>query len=284
MSKALYYSEQPLKILKLSEDSIGDYFEAFPCNWDNFKRAADRCNFKRMVVSESLLAAHNLSVLGNGDQVVVLGHGFGSDQSMWKYVVPSLLSNNFRVVLYDLMGASTTDANNFSFKRYTSLQSFADDLLAILDELEIESCVYLNDTNYHGGFEQHDLDQMYANMKSNFRTWVSGFAPAALGAHIDNRAVQDFSRTLSSMRPDIAFSISQIIFQSDLRSILPQVTVPCHILQSMKDLAVPVEVAEYLNSNLGGWTSIRILQTEGHIPQLSSPELVIPVLLRCIED
>lgn len=279
--------------------------------------AADRCNFKRMVVSESLLAAHNLSVLGNGDQVVVLGHGFGSDQSMWKYVVPSLLSNNFRVVLYDLMGASTTDANNFSFKRYTSLQSFADDLLAILDELEIESCVYvghsisgmigclaslekpdifqklillgaspryLNDTNYHGGFEQHDLDQMYANMKSNFRTWVSGFAPAALGAHIDNRAVQDFSRTLSSMRPDIAFSISQIIFQSDLRSILPQVTVPCHILQSMKDLAVPVEVAEYLNSNLGGWTSIRILQTEGHIPQLSSPELVIPVLLRCIED
>lgn len=63
-----------------------------------------------------------------------------------------------------------------------------------------------------------------------------------------------------------------------------QVKVPCHIVQSEKDMAVPVEVAEYLSCNLGGWTSIEILETEGHIPQLTSPELVIPVLLRCIED
>ncbi|XP_024390568.1 karrikin insensitive 2 receptor CA [Physcomitrium patens] len=269
-----------------------------------------------MVISKAFLSSHNVRDLGNGDQVVVLGHGFGSDQSMWRYIVPSLLSNNLKIVLFDIMGAGTTDPEHFSSKSYSSLQAHADDLLAVLRELDIVSCVYvghsmsgmigclasiqrpeifrklillatspryLNDRNYYGGFEQHDLDQLFANIKFDFKSWVSVFAPGAVGGDIDDKAVQEFFRTLLSMRPDIVLSTSKTIFQSDLRSILPEVTVPCHIIQSRKDLAVPVEVAEYLSRNLGGWTSMEILQTEGHIPQLSSPELVIPVLLRCID-
>jgi len=94
--------------------------------------------------SNSVLDAHNVRVLGDGGQVVVLGHGFGSDQSMWKYIVPSLLKNGMKVVLYDLMGAgSTTDVVEFNFNRYSSYHAFADDLLAVLAELEVESCVYV---------------------------------------------------------------------------------------------------------------------------------------------
>lgn len=94
-------------------------------------------------MSNSLLDAHNVRVLGTGDQVVVLGHGFGSDQSMWKYIVPALLHNNLRVIVYDLMGAGTTDTADYRFDRYSSLHAFADDLLAILDELDVDSCVYI---------------------------------------------------------------------------------------------------------------------------------------------
>lgn len=61
-----------------------------------------------------------------------------------------------------------------------------------------------------------------------------------------------------------------------------QVTVPCHILQSNKDLAVPVVVSDYLHHELGGPTIVEVLQTEGHLPQLSSPDVVIPVLKRHI--
>lgn len=61
-----------------------------------------------------------------------------------------------------------------------------------------------------------------------------------------------------------------------------QVTVPCHILQSNKDLAVPVIVADYLHHALGGPTIVEVLQTEGHLPQLSSPDVVTPVLKRHI--
>lgn len=59
-----------------------------------------------------------------------------------------------------------------------------------------------------------------------------------------------------------------------------QVTVPCHILQSSRDLAVPVIVADYLHQRLGGATIVEVMQAEGHLPQLSSPEIVVPVLRR----
>nr|6AZD_A Chain A, PpKAI2-like H [Physcomitrium patens] len=265
-----------------------------------------------------LLSTHNVTVLGNrSDPVVVLGHGLGTDQSVWKYTVPSLVNQNFQVVLYDTMGAGSTETSDFNFKRYSSLQGHVDDLLAILDELEIENCVYvghsmsgmigvlaslerpdlfrklillsaspryLNDSSYYGGFEQEDLDQLFSSMRSNFSAWVSGFATAAVGTDIHDEAVQEFSSTFISMRPDVALRTSQFVFQSDFRSILSEVTVPCHIVQSRKDIAVPIEVAEYLRCNLGGWTSVDILQTDGHLPQLSCPELVVPVLLHCIDS
>lgn len=141
---------------------------------------------------------------------------------------------------------------------------------------------YLNDSEYYGGFEREDLDQLFEAVKSNYKSWCSGFAPLVVGGDMDSVAIQEFSRTLFNMRPDIALSVIQIIFLSDLRHLLPHVTVPCHIIQSMKDLAVPVVVSEYLSQNLGSKSIVEVMSTEGHLPQLSSPDVVIPVLLRHI--
>ncbi|CAM6013524.1 unnamed protein product [Sphagnum balticum] len=163
---------------------------------------------------------------------------------------------------------------HFSFQRYSTLHGYADDLLSILDELEAQSCIYvghsvagmvgclasierplffskiimlsaspryLNDANYFGGFEQEELNQPFLAMQSNFKAWVSWFAPLVVGADIQSPAVQEFGQTLFNIRPDIAFSVAKTIFQSDLRCTLARVTVPCHILQchilqSSKDL------------------------------------------------
>ncbi|KAF3438821.1 hypothetical protein FNV43_RR17096 [Rhamnella rubrinervis] len=258
--------------------------------------------------------AHNLKILGKGQQIIVLGHGFGTDQSVWKHLIPHLL-DDYKVIVYDNMGAGTTNPDYYDFQRYATLEGFAYDLLAILEELQVVSCMfvghsvsamvgaiasitrpdlfskivmisasprYLNDVDYYGGFEQEDLDQLFEAMGSNYKAWCSGFAPLAVGGDMDSVAVQEFSRTLFNMRPDIALSVGQTIFQSDMRSILKMVTVPCHILQSMKDLAVPVVVAEYLHQNLGGESIIEVMSSDGHLPQLSSPEIVVPVLLRHI--
>lgn len=141
---------------------------------------------------------------------------------------------------------------------------------------------YLNDMEYFGGFEQEDLDQLFNAMAANYKAWCSGFAPMAIGGDMESVAVQEFSRTLFNMRPDIALSVLQTIFRSDMRQILNLVTVPCHIIQSMKDLAVPVVVAEYLHQHIGGASIVEVMSTEGHLPQLSSPDIVVPMLLKHI--
>ncbi|KAJ8478632.1 hypothetical protein OPV22_022359 [Ensete ventricosum] len=261
--------------------------------------------------------AHNLRVIGRADGergTIVLAHGFGTDQSVWKHLVPHLVED-YRVVLFDNMGAGTTNPDYFDFDRYATLEGYALDLLAILEELRLGPCIfvghsvsaaigaiasisrpdlfsklvmlsasprYLNDVDYFGGFEQEELDQLFDAMRSNYKAWVSGFAPLAVGGDMDSVAVQEFSRTLFNIRPDIALCVAQTIFQSDLREILGLVMVPCHILQSSKDLAVPVVVSEYLHRNLGGESIVEVMSSEGHLPQLSSPDIVIPVLLRHI--
>ncbi|KAH7520282.1 probable esterase KAI2 [Ziziphus jujuba] len=258
--------------------------------------------------------AHNLKVVGTGQQILVLGHGFGTDQSVWKHLIPHII-DDYKVILYDNMGAGTTNPDYFDFERYSTLEGYAYDLLAILEELQVDSCIYvghsvsamvgliasitrpdlfskiimiaaspryLNDVDYYGGFEQEDLDQLFEAMGANYKAWCSGFAPLAVGGDMDSMAVQEFSRTLFNMRPDIALTVAQTIFQSDMRQILKMVTVPCHILQSVKDLAVPVVVSEYLHQNLGGESIVEVMSSDGHLPQLSSPDIVIPVLLRHI--
>ncbi|WZZ76910.1 hypothetical protein YC2023_088280 [Brassica napus] len=225
--------------------------------------------------------AHNVKVIGSGNQgTIVLGHGFGTDQSVWKHLVPHLVED-YRLVLYDNMGAGTTNPEYFDFDRYSTLEGFSFDLIAILEDLQIE---YVNDADYQGGFEEEDLNQLFEAMRSNYKAWCLGFAPLAVGGDLDSVAVQEFSRTLFNMRPDIALSLAQTIFHSDMRQILPFVSVPCHIVQSVKDLAVPVAVSEYLHNNLGSESVVEVMSSDGHLPQLSSPDSVIPVLLRHIRN
>jgi hypothetical protein len=64
-------------------------------------------------------AAHNASVFGSGKQKVVLGHGFGTDQSVCKHLVPHLV-DEYRVILYNNMGAGTTNPDYFDFERYST--------------------------------------------------------------------------------------------------------------------------------------------------------------------
>ena len=136
--------------------------------------------------------------------------------------------------------------------------------------------------DYYGGFEQEDLNQLFDAIGSNYKVWCSGFAPLAVGGELESVAVQEFSRTLFNMRPDIALSVAQTIFQSDMRQILGLITVPCHILQSVKDLAVPVVVSEYLHQHIAADSIVEVMSTYGHLPQLSSPDVVVPLLIKHI--
>ncbi|KAK4488435.1 hypothetical protein RD792_004199 [Penstemon davidsonii] len=260
-------------------------------------------------------SAHNVRVLGSGPKTIVLGHGFGTDQSVWKHLSPHLIAD-YKVIVYDNMGSGPTNPDYFDFDRYATLEGYAYDLLAILEEFQVEKCIYvghslssmtgaiasifrpdlfhklimisasprfMNTDDYYGGFEKKEIDQLCSAMETNYKSWISGFAPLVVGGDMDSVAVQEFSRTLFNMRPDIALSVFRTIFTFDSRHYLERVIVPCHIIQSSKDMAVPMAVAEYLHQNLGGKSIVEMMPTEGHLPQLSSPEITIPVLLRHIK-
>ncbi|KAL6535246.1 Strigolactone receptor KAI2d11 [Orobanche minor] len=259
-------------------------------------------------------AAHNVRVLGSGQTTIVLGHGFGIDQSVWRHLVPRLV-DQYKVVLYDNMGAGTTNPDRYNFDRYATLNDYANDLLAILEEFNIVKCIYVghsfsamvgamasilrpdlfhklimisatpkvsNTEDYYGGLNQEELDQLLHGMETNFNSMVQGMAPLVIGADMDSEVVQEFSRTLFNMRPDIALSVFHMISTYDMRPFLGSVVVPCHIIHSCKDHMVSVTAAEYIHQNLGGKSVLEVMSTEGHLPHLSAPEITIPILLRHI--
>jgi len=247
-------------------------------------------------------------ITGSGDRTVILSHGFGTDQSAWDSLRPEL-DRHFRVVSYDLAGAGPNGEASYDPKRHASLFGYADDLIAILDELKIGSCIYighsvsgmigaaaaaarpepfrkiimigaspryLNAPGYEGGFAQEDLDALHAGMAANFQAWGAGFAPAVVGVP-DHKVIDEFCRTLFLMRPDIALSTSRTIFQSDMREIATRLERPTHIVQTSRDLAVPMFVAKWLNSHIDGST-LDAIEAEGHLPHMTAPAEVLRVI------
>lgn len=264
-------------------------------------------------MGQSLLDALNVQVVGSGERVLVLAHGFGTDQSAWNRILPFFL-RDYRVVLYDLVCAGSVNPDFFDFRRYTTLDPYVDDLLHILDALGVDRCAYvghsvsamigilasirrpelfskliligasprfLNDEDYHGGFEIGEIERVFSAMEANYEAWVNGFAPLAVGADVP-AAVREFSRTLFNMRPDITLFVSRTVFSSDMRGVLGLVKVPCHIFQTARDHSVPASVATYLKNHLGGRNTVHWLNIEGHLPHLSAPNLLAQELRRAL--
>jgi sigma-B regulation protein RsbQ len=258
-------------------------------------------------MGQAIRKRNNVQVLGSGRETLVFAHGFGSEQSAWRHQVEEF-QQRYRIILFDHVGCGGSDFNAYSPHRYRDLHGYAEDLLELCDELKLTDCIlvghslsgmagllaavveprrfrqlvfvkasprYLNDSDagYRGGFEQSELDALYAAMSSNYSAWASGFAPRAMGNPERPELGQEFVRTLSAMRPDIALSIARILFQSDHRMDLSRLKVPTLILQSGEDLAVPDAVGDYMARRIP-LAKMSTIEARGHLPHLSAPEAV----------
>jgi len=138
---------------------------------------------------------------------------------------------------------------------------------------------YLNDTydGYTGGFDQPTLDNLYAAMSNSYQAWASGFA-AMVAANPDQpELARNFSATLQSLRPDIALMVARVIFQSDYRRELGQLDKPVLIVQSQEDIAVPMEVADYLHKHIKN-SKLAVVNATGHLPHVSAPQEITDVI------
>lgn len=261
----------------------------------------------------SIMQRNNVNVLGSGDRTIVFAHGFGSDQTAWRQQVETF-APNFRIVLFDHVGAGKSDFSAYSPRRYSSLYSYAEDLLDLCAELKLTKSIlvghsvsgmvsllaalvepdcfselifldasprYLNDVGYYGGFEQDELDAFYEAMSANYYAWASGFAPIAMAAEDRPELAAEFARTLAATRPDIAQAVAKVIYQSDHRADLSRLKVPTVILQASDDIAVPPQVGEYMADKIPQSKLVRI-DARGHLPHISAPEIVTSAIAQCL--
>src|SRR5450432_3347214 len=90
----------------------------------------------------SIFETHNIHVVGNGPKTMLLAHGHGCDQVMWRYLTPAF-RDEFRVVLFDHVGAGKSDLTRYSRQKYGVLDGYADDVLDIIDAVQGAPVVYV---------------------------------------------------------------------------------------------------------------------------------------------
>jgi sigma-B regulation protein RsbQ len=264
-------------------------------------------------MANRILQRNNVHVLGNGSQTIIFAHGFGSDQNAWQHQIAAFASK-YRIVLFDHVGGGQSDLSAYSPHRYSSLYSYAEDLLDVCHELKLQQSIlvghsvsgmvsllaalmepdrfsqlifigasprYLNDEGYRGGFDQHELDALYEAMSSNYHAWALGFAPLAMQNPDQPELTITFSKTLAAVRPDIALAVARMMFQSDHRPDLSKLKVPVAILQSNDDIVVPIEVGHYMKKKIPQ-SQLLQLPTSGHLPHVSSPNEVNKAIAQCL--
>ena len=241
-----------------------------------------------------------------GTKTLMLGHGFGCDQTMWRQITPAF-DAEYRIVLFDHAGSGLSDTSTFSGTRYATLHGYARDVVGIIDEMELEeihfvghsvssmigalaaiarpekfksltmigpSPCYLNDGGYKGGFDRPGLEKMLADLEDNHVVWSATMAPLIVGKHASPMLVAELEACLCRMDPMLAHHFARVIFFSDLRDQLPQVPVPVLVMQCEDDIVVPPFVGEYVQRHLPD-ARLVMTGTPGHCPHMSSPKDVI---------
>lgn len=249
-------------------------------------------------------ARNNVTVIGRGDRpTVLLAHGFGCDQNLWRLVAP-VLAERFRVVLFDHVGSGRSDLSAWSAERYAELDAYAEDVLDICAALDLREVVvvghsvaamiavlavnreperfaglvlltpsprYVDDGDYRGGFSRADIDELLDSLDSNYLGWSAAMAPVIMGApdrpELGGELRESFCRT----DPAIARVFAQATFLSDNRADLPKVAVPALVIQTARDAIAPPEVGQFVHDQIPG-SELVTLDATGHCPQLSAPE------------
>jgi sigma-B regulation protein RsbQ len=255
----------------------------------------------------SVLTRSNVTISGisTSSNVLVFLHGLGSDQTSWHHLTAAFESR-YQVVLLDLVGAGKSDTAAYEYTKYASLNAHADDLLAVLRELNLHDVVFVghsvgamigvlaaikepqrfgrlvllapsprfvNDAGYVGGFEQKDIQELLAAMEANYYGWSESMAPVMTDANRPE-IVLELTNSFFHTNPAIAQHFARVTFFSDHRADLPFLTTPALILQCAHDVIAPMAVGTYLHENLIDSQLIAI-DTPGHSAHLTAPAEVI---------
>jgi sigma-B regulation protein RsbQ len=262
-----------------------------------------------------ILKRNNVSVQGKGNQPIIFAHGYGCDQSMWRYVYPDFL-DDYKVILFDHVGAGNADESYYSQEKYSSLQGYADDIIQICESLELKNTIivghsvssmisvlaantkpnmfskiimigpspcYINKEGYTGGFDQKDITELIEALESNYLGWSSNMAPVIMGNPDRPELGQELTNSFCRTNPEIAKHFAKVTFLSDNREDLKALKIPSLIIQCSEDVIAPIEVGKYVHENAHN-SSFEVINATGHCPNLSAPEETIRAMKFYLEQ
>ena len=263
----------------------------------------------------AVLKRNNVRIIGRGEQPMMFAHGYGCDQSMWRFITPAFESR-YRIVLFDHVGHGGSDAAAFDGARYGTLNGYAEDVLAICRELDLKDVIfvghsvsamigvlaaiaeperfdrlvligpsprYINDGDYVGGFNPEDIEGLLDFLDSNHLGWSSTMAPVIMGNPERPELGAELTNSFCRTSPDIAKHFARVTFLSDNRADLPKVRTKALILQCSQDAIAPETVGRYVHQNLPDSRFVQLAAT-GHCPNLSAPEETIAAMEAFLRD
>jgi sigma-B regulation protein RsbQ len=258
--------------------------------------------------SMNVLERNNVRVIGRGPRTMVLVHGYGCDQNMWRSITPAF-ADTYRMVLFDHVGHGQS-ARAFDPTRYATLQGYADDLLEICEALAVKDAVfvghsvssmigilaaredstrfeslvlvgpspcYVNEGGYVGGFTRADIDGLLDFLDANQLGWSSSMAPIIMGNPDRPELSQELENSFCRTDPEVARHFAKVTFLGDNRADLTGVNTPCLILQCSDDVIAPPVVGEYVHQHIPGSEMI-VLNASGHCPHLSHPAQTVAAM------
>ena len=249
-----------------------------------------------------VMKRNNVRVTGDGSRAMMFAHGFGCDQQMWRDVACAF-EPDFKVILFDHVGAGRSDLSHYDSAKYGSLHGYADDVVEIARSLELQDAVfvghsvsamigalaimkapdlfsdlvmvgpsprYVDDGDYVGGFNSDQIEELLQFLADNHLGWSAAMAPAIMGNADRPELGEKLTESFCATDPKIAAEFARVTFFSDNRADVPHVPARTLVLQCRNDIIAPQCVGEWVHAQLPN-SEYMLLDATGHCPNLSAP-------------
>ena len=222
---------------------------------------------------------------GEGKPVILI-HGWPLSNEMWEYQIDALVENNFRVIAYDRrgFGKSSQPWDGYDY------DTLADDLKAIIDQLELEEVSLVGFSmgggevvryfSRHGGknvakavlissvtplllktdsnpdgVPQDKYDAMAEQIKDDRMSFLESFGKTFFGVTFIikpiSTALLDYYRMLCSCAsPRATLECAKSFSTTDFSNEMRDVNVPTLIIHGDEDKTVPIEITSEIAARL----------------------------------
>jgi len=269
-----------------------------------------------MNTRNDILKRNNVTILGEGNTTLLLAHGFGCDQNMWRFLVP-YIKGDYKIVLFDYVGSGKSDLSQFQQQKYNTLEGYAEDIIDICEALSLNNVTLIGHSvssiigllasikkpayftklvmvcptpcflnlppDYFGGFDEADLHELLSLMDKNYIGWAEYLAPLVMGVNNSETLINELSGSFCSTDPVFAKSFAKATFFSDHRTTLNKAKHPTLIFQSDKDVLAAKSIGEYIHNEIQH-SSLEVIEAEGHCLLMTHPEKIAPLLMKYINE